>query len=646
MVIVRRPRIIDKLLGAREAWRDIGGEELVLRGITAEWKDGQAVERLRRLRRPEVYRCSPKMVTEYMKLLDEELKEGIVVEIKEEEAKWINPTFLVPKGRTGKYRKVLDCKVLNDQIADVHFTMDGAETVCDLIRPDDWATSIDIQGAFNHVPVDREFQPYLAFQFQGKTYMYAGMPFGVKHAPLIFTLLMRKVMVAVRERFGVRAISYMDDILLLFDSVVKAVTQTTEIVTFIENLGWTLNAKKCELDPMQDIDFLGWRWHLEESTVSSTPGKKHELLNSLAEWRTYAWEREPRPIRELASLIGKINFMRLQVPDAGLHIKRLDQAKSTAVRLHGWDGDCVANPSMMGDLKWWSKTVAEDAPRHLQKPPVIASLTTDASPQGWGAVLIAGDKLRIDTYSHWTWSDRTLTSNAKEMRAVELALLQLKDHITPLAPGMITVHSDNTVTVSDINRQSASDSLAPVLRSLLATARQMGIQLQAVHIAGAANDEADRLSRIGTRREYFLKESAYEEMVSALQIRPEIDAFAATPYLPSQVSPEHIGEALRQSWRERVLLLHPPVHKIVKTVMKAYQEKAKGILIIPDWRGQPWGPVLSLIARRSIRLGTYDTTMITTPRFKSEGWRLPPGDVLAVLLDGRTTPAENSSRAF
>jgi hypothetical protein len=120
----------------------------------------------------------------YMALLQEELNEGVVQEVDSSQARWLNPTFLVPK-RGNKYRKVLDCRRLNQELRDVHFAMEGVEITRALVRPGDWATSLDFKSAFSHVSVNADLQPYLCFTFLGKTYQYRGMPFGVKHAPRV-----------------------------------------------------------------------------------------------------------------------------------------------------------------------------------------------------------------------------------------------------------------------------------------------------------------------------------------------------------------------------------------------------------------------------------------------------------------------------
>jgi hypothetical protein len=160
------------------------------------------------------------------------------------------------------------------------------------------------------------------------------------------------------------------------------------------------------------------------------------------------------------------------------------------------------------------------------------------------------------------------------------------------------------------------------------------------------NDEADRLSRIGTKREYYLKEEHYQRAIEALEEKPEEDAFGGTPYLPSRVAPDHISDALRQDWKGRKMYIHPPPCMILKTVQKALNDGALGVLVLPDWKGQTWEDCLRRVRKRVTILGPFEEVMELTPRFRSEGWRLPPGNVQVVSLDTKTTPADGSSTSF
>jgi hypothetical protein len=54
----------------------------------------------------------------------------------------------------------------------IHFRVDGPEVVQQIAQPEDWATSLDIKSAFNHMRVSEEFRPFLCLQHREKYYAY------------------------------------------------------------------------------------------------------------------------------------------------------------------------------------------------------------------------------------------------------------------------------------------------------------------------------------------------------------------------------------------------------------------------------------------------------------------------------------------
>jgi ribonuclease HI len=324
-------------------------------------------------------------------------------------------------------------------------------------------------------------------------------------------------------------------------------------------------------------------------------------------------------------------------------MRTLDTLKVRAVVARGWDGYCTPNPALRGDLLWWSSQIVTNPPKRLIIPPVSAILTTDASPTGWGAVLESNGTQQI-AFGNWKGKEAQLSSNAKELSAVRKGLQRFVNLGTLEEDTALLVRSDNTSTVGDINRLSAASSLLKHLRDLFIVARSHRIHLHALHLPGMQNQEADRLSRLGNAREYYLKEETYRMVTAALRFEPEIDVFAATPYLLSGTEVEFPKDALRTRWSGKRLFLHPPIHLLTQTISKSYREEAEALLLAPQWAGQPWISILSKIEVGRMVLGSYEETMITTPRFRREGWCLPPGNVMAVLLGRRTTREKPSSQ--
>jgi ribonuclease HI len=328
-------------------------------------------------------------------------------------------------------------------------------------------------------------------------------------------------------------------------------------------------------------------------------------------------------------------------------MKRLDELKIHTVQTQGWAGVCTAHPALLGEIKWWTRKVTQNAQQRLQLPQQEVTITTDASPHGWGAIY--QENLEEDgtqAFGFWNKRQRQWSSNRKEMMAVTKALWAFKVQLSNHEHTTVAIRSDNTTVVADINRLSASQTLTPALLNLLTRARGLRIELRAAHIPGLTNTLADRLSRMGRQREYYLKEDALRRAEEELGFLVEFDPFAANPLITSNTPPRHPGQGLDEDWTGKKLLLHPPPHLLLRTLSKAQTEGVTALLIAPTWRSQPWSPLLSQLTQRSLILGNYEEVMETTPRFAEEGWQLPPGAVQAVTLDTRTTVDTTSSSAY
>jgi ribonuclease HI len=641
--------IPERLLAHRQAWKEIKGEALLLQGVRAEWKDAGSVARLARNFALHSPHPTTRLRSAYLQLLSEELAEGTIREVRPEEVKWINPTFLVPKAG-GRWRKILDCRLLNEEVRDRHFKMESAEEVLQIARPGDWATSLDFRAAFNHIPVDPSLRPYLSFHFAGRYYQYQAMPFGLKQAPRVFTRLMKRAVTAVRERWKTRMVFYMDDSLLLFSCREQALRETREIADFFTSLGWTLALDKCQFQPTQVIDFLGWRWDCGNAHVAMIPRRRFALLSEISDMQRACEERRQLPTRKLAALIGRLSFLRLQSSEATLHLMTLDAIKVSAVRRSGWEGNAVMHPGAVGELKWWRRAITENIPRLWEPPPHKAILTTDASPSGWGAELRVEQSSSF-SYGCWKMQQRRMTSNAKELTAVRMALTAFSQALRRIAPATIVVESDNTTTVHVINNKKAALSLCTILQSLLNEARRRDLQLRAVYRPGLQNDTADRLSRMGERTGFCLRNATLQSLLRDMKFTPTLDVFSREAGLWSPRETAHGQEEARTrqghgvlgGWEGEQLFLHPPLNRIGAVLRQLQRQPTPALLITPAWTGQPWSPILAEMAEKQIRLGSYDEVMETTSRFRQMGWRLPPGSVVATILATRTTRGSNSS---
>ena len=128
--------------------------------------------------------------------------------------------------------------------------------VKDLVKPHDWLAKIDLKDAYFLVPMDPNHYQFLQFQWKGVTYQFQCLPFGLSCAPRTFTKLMKPVVGFLRER-GVQLIIYLDDLLIFGDCWKTLVSQLVLIKDLFQALGLIINEKKSQLEPSQQIIYLG-----------------------------------------------------------------------------------------------------------------------------------------------------------------------------------------------------------------------------------------------------------------------------------------------------------------------------------------------------------------------------------------------------
>ena len=134
--------------------------------------------------------------------------------------------------------------------------MDTTKDVSLLLRPGDWAASVDLKDAYFHVAIDHHFHRFLRFGWKNKLYQFLVLPFGLCLAPFVFTALTKPIIAFLRAR-GIRVIFYLDDILVIGATKEECETNLAFVLQLLQSLGFLINWKKSNLIPSQLFRFLG-----------------------------------------------------------------------------------------------------------------------------------------------------------------------------------------------------------------------------------------------------------------------------------------------------------------------------------------------------------------------------------------------------
>ena len=522
--------------------------------------------------------------------------------------------FLVLK-KNGKWRPVLNLKALNTHLESPHFKMETSRQILAAVRPHMWATSIDLQDAYLHVAIQSHSRRYLRFWDGQRVYQFRVLPFGLTTAPLVFT----KVVAAVGEFLHTRGVHlhlYLDDSLVLHTQKQQLQAHTSLVVNTFERLGFLINQDKSDLIPAQEFTFLGCRLNTRLGVVHPTEEKRVKAKGIVVGLQQ-ATTRTPR---QLFQVLGFLNSLADVVPMGRLHTRSLQVFVLSHWKpvTQDWDQPLTLSPSVKADMLWWASedNVLKGVP--LAPPSPIATMYTDASSVGWGAV--------FQTHSaagEWDPQQAREHINILEMRAVLLALIALAEY---LRHKDIVLASDNSTVVAYLRNQGGtrSNTLLSLTRQIYARTLELNLQLTVRHVPGKLNVLADTLSRAKKplETEWTLDPQVFRAVANVWG-RPHVDLFATSlnAQLETFVSPvpdpaAWAVDAMSLDWSGLDLYAFPPFNMVGKVLGKLSSHRNCLLtLIAPRWPRQPWFPeLLDALIDRPRELPADRPNLLTQPR--------------------------------
>ena len=194
-----------------QTWLDLGAGPKVVQIL----KEGYALPfrvRPKLTRSPAVISCyvNPHRNSNLLEALHQLIAKNAVELVKHQiSLGFFNQLFLVPKPNN-KWRPILDLSKLNLFLKMEKFKMETPETIRTSLRQGEWVTSIDFKDAYFHIPIQEQSRKYLRFHFEGRTYQFKALPFGLSTEPLEFTVVAKEVKLMAIHK-GIRIHQYLDD---------------------------------------------------------------------------------------------------------------------------------------------------------------------------------------------------------------------------------------------------------------------------------------------------------------------------------------------------------------------------------------------------------------------------------------------------
>ena len=548
--------------------------------------------------------------TEVTKLLDK----GVLVGSSHEPDEFISNIFLRKK-RDGTYRMILNLKELNKFIVYQHFKMDNLHAATELMTPGCFMASIDLKDAYYTVPIHPDFQKYLKFKFNGKLYQYTCLPNGLSSAPRLFTKLMKPVYAILREQ-GHTNLGYIDDSLVLGDTVTECASSVRATKDLVEHVGFTPHLEKSIFAPTQIIVFLGFT--LNSITMTVTP--THDKVMKTRQCCLALLAKQPPTIQDLAEVIGILVANFPGVEFGPLHYRNLEKDKVQALTASkgSYQGLVQLSKKSLKELQWWIDNIATSHKCITHVKPSV-TIQSDASTVGWGAAL-SGQS----TGGRWSTPEQQQHINVLELKA---ALFGLQAFCSEMTGVHVKLELDNTTAIAYINHMggSKSEELNQLAYDLWDWCRMHNIWVTAAHIPGVQNVIADRRSRrFKDEHEWQLNKPAFQQILHnypdlkvdlfASRLNYQLDIYAS--WEPDPLCT--YVDAFTIDWGKLNFYAFPPFSLVQRCIKKIQIDQATGILVAPLWPTQTWfTPLLQLLHSPPWVLNQHPDKILSHPHYKA-----------------------------
>ena len=506
--------------------------------------------------------------------------------------------FIVPK-KDGGVRPILNLKPFNKYLPKQHFKMETLQGILPSLSKGLWLASLDLKDAYFHIPMHRDTWKFLRFSIAGRQFQYRVLPFGLSPAPLVFTRVVQALISHLRER-GVRIHAYLDDLLVLETNPLRLSLILRVVVSTFVQAGFTINLKKSDLSPSQDLVYIGGRLRTDLGRVFLPTDRRLALIKAISAFAQVGSLRRVRVWLQIlglmAATIHTVRHARLRMRPIQMFLKSRWNSRSLDFRL-------VVTADIRRSLQWWlaEENLSQGLP--FSPPQHTLVITTDASREGWGGHLSLGTRNLLFSGLWSLHEHRTHHINLLELWAVKLTLCR----VASLVRGQVLrIECDNTTAVSYLNKQGGTRSRILCLEACEIHEWLISheVTIEAIHRPGVDNHLADFLSR---NRPDPVEWSLADHLCNALWQRwglPQIDLFASPlnhklpvwfSRLPCQ---EAAGtDALTHCWRGRRVYAFPPFNLIPRTLFKIKRDQVgPAILITPYWPKRTWFPLVMSMA--------------------------------------------------
>jgi len=530
----------------------------------------------------------------------------------------ISPIFAT-HDPSGKRRMIIDLRYFNLCLRQMGVSYEDLRFLAPLLQLEDQLLVFDLKSGYHHLPMHRTMLPFLCFTFNGVTYHFTVLPFGLSPACHVFTRLTAPLRTHHRTRHH-RLCGFIDDFMYLQRPGTKLRLRTAAPSAHAPDLAFLNQPLASTLLKLGDFVRVGWVIALSKTSPlhGCTCTKFLGVMVDTTNMRFFV------PPPKCTWLLDEIAFIQTGKPVSAHRFQRfvgklisllpaLKNTRGLAAPLHhllaGEPRHITLSPMAAAHLQalvthWeWLNGVPTATP----EPDFI--LWTDSTKTSYGAHLSTNSGALVRLYRGDLPTDE-LPDDAIAFYELWAAVHVLLDILPIIAGQHLRLHIDNT-TALGILRSGSS----PIWHyQELASSFWLGVTQAHVFITGilwvpsAYNVVADCLSRLRDPENWQLEPLHFlNAMIAAQQQHlphPTVDLFATARnhQLTRWVSQFwDIGAAGVNGFAfpldGEIPYCNPPFSLITSVVARYQACRIRGYMVVPVWRDQPWWPLVQHLAQ-------------------------------------------------
>ena len=257
-----------------------------------------------------------------------------------------------------------------------------------------------------------------------------------------------------------------------------------------------------------------------------------------------------------------------------------------------WNTPLLVSNGAKEELRFWRSQIRALNGRPLQETFQFAhNIYSDASGVGYGGFIEEQEGSQVT--GTWSQVESGKSSTWRELEAVNRTLHSLKNS---LEGHCVQWHTDNKNVVGIIQKGSKKPELQTTAIEIHTVCVRYNINVVPVWVPRESNQIADALSRYSDSDDWMVDMTIFSRLHNAWGPYT-IDRFAADynnqceRFNSKWWCPGTSGiDAFMQPWGTDCNWWVPPPSLISRTVDKLVKEKARGTLVIPQWKSATFWP--------------------------------------------------------